>query len=97
VKLAGGSPHEALLVSENAIGTDQNVKFVFVLGKDNKVEYRAVQLGRALQGLRIVSKGLAPGDVIVINGLQRVRPGTPVTPKKVTMGAGLPQPLTVDG
>jgi RND family efflux transporter MFP subunit len=97
VQLLGTGAREVILVEERAIGTDQTQNFVLVLGAENKVEYRAVQLGRALQGLRIVSKGLAPGDVIVINGLQRVRPGTPVTPKKVTMGAGLPQPLTVDG
>ena len=97
VQLLGTGAREVILVEERAIGTDQTQNFVLVLGAGNKVEYRAVQLGRALQGLRIVSKGLAPGDVIVINGLQRVRPGTPVTPKKVTMGAGLPQPLTVDG
>jgi len=65
---------------------------VLVLGAGNKVEYRPVQLGRAMQGLRIVNKGLNPGDIVVVNGLQRVRPGTPVTPKQVTMGAGLPQP-----
>jgi RND family efflux transporter MFP subunit len=97
VQLLGTGARDVILVEERAIGTDQTQNFVLVLGAENKVEYRAVQLGRALQGLRIVSKGLAAGDVIVINGLQRVRPGTPVTPKKVTMGAGLPQPLTVDG
>lgn len=97
VQLLGTGARDVILVEERAIGTDQTQNFVLVLGAENKVEYRAVQLGRALQGLRIVSKGLGPGDVIVINGLQRVRPGTPVTPKKVTMGAGLPQPLTVDG
>jgi RND family efflux transporter MFP subunit len=97
VQLLGTGARDVILVEERAIGTDQTQNFVLVLGAGNKVEYRAVQLGRALQGLRIVSKGLGPGDVIVINGLQRVRPGAPVTPKKVTMGAGLPQPLTADG
>lgn len=97
VQLLGTGEREVILVEERAIGTDQTQNFVLVLGAGNKLEYRAVQLGRALQGLRIVNKGLNAGDVIVINGLQRVRPGAPVTPKKVTMGAGLPQPLTVDG
>jgi RND family efflux transporter MFP subunit len=93
VQLLGSAEHEAILIEERAIGTDQTQNFVLVLGADNKVEYRPVQLGRALQGLRIVSKGLQPGETIVVNGLQRVRPGSPVTPKRVTMGAGLPPPM----
>ena len=92
VQLLGIGERDAILVEERAIGTDQTQSFVLVLGAENKVEYRPVQLGRAMQGLRIVNKGLQPGDVVVVNGLQRVRPGTPVTPKQVTMGAGLPQP-----
>ena len=99
VQLLGIGERDAVLIEERAIGTDQTQNFVLVLGAENKVEYRPVQLGRALQGLRIVNKGLQAGETIVVNGLQRVRPGTPVTPKKVTMGAGLPQPpsLTTDG
>lgn len=98
VQLLGSGAREAILIEERAIGTDQTQNFVLVLAAENKVEYRAVQLGRALQGLRIVSKGLKPGDIIVVNGLQRVRPGTQVAPKQVTMGAGLPQAtLTTDG
>jgi membrane fusion protein, multidrug efflux system len=70
---------------------------VLVLGAGNKVEYRPVELGRALQGLRIVRKGLKPGEIVVVNGLLRVRPGTEVTPKRVTMGAGMPGPTTTAG
>jgi multidrug efflux system membrane fusion protein len=95
VQLLGIGERDAILIEERAIGTDQTQTFVLVLGPENKVEYRPVQLGRALQGLRIVNKGLQPGDIVVVNGLQRVRPGTPVTPKQVTMGAGLPQPPTL--
>ncbi len=97
VQLLGSAEHEALLIEERAIGTDQTQNFVLVLGADNKVEYRPVQLGRATQGLRIVTKGLKPGETIVVNGLQRVRPGTQVTPKRVTMGAGLPTPQVAGG
>lgn len=97
VQLLGSGERESILIEERAVGTDQTQSFVLVLGTDNKVEYRPVQLGRALQGLRIVNKGLAAGDVIVVNGLQRVRPGTQVAPKQVTMGAGLPQPATSSG
>lgn len=94
VQLLGSSEHEAILIEERAIATDQTQNYVLVLGAGNKVEYRPVQLGRALQGLRIVRKGLKTGETVVVNGLQRVRPGTQVTPKQVTMGAGMPQPTT---
>jgi RND family efflux transporter MFP subunit len=89
VQLLGIGEREAILIEDRAIGTDQTQNFVLVLGADNKVEYRPVQLGRGLHGLRIVNTGLKPGETIVVNGLQRVRPGTPVTPKRTTMG--LPQ------
>jgi RND family efflux transporter MFP subunit len=95
VQLLGIGERDAILIEERAIGTDQTQSFVLVLGAENKVEYRPVQLGRALQGLRIVNKGLQPGDIVVVNGLQRVRPGTQVAPKQVAMGAGLPQPPTL--
>jgi multidrug efflux pump subunit AcrA (membrane-fusion protein) len=95
VQLLGAAERDAVLIEERAIGTDQTQNFVLVLGADNKLEYRPVNLGRALHGLRIVNKGLKPGEIIVVNGLQRVRPGTQVTPKRTTMG--LPRPLTSDG
>jgi hypothetical protein len=69
------------------VGTDQSQNFVLVLGPDNKLEYRAIQAGRIVDGLRIVRKGLKPDDVIVISGLQRVRPGAQVKPNMTTMGA----------
>jgi hypothetical protein len=62
-----------------------NQKYVFVLGKNNTIEYRPVKLGPMTDGLRVVHDGLHDGDVIVVNGLQRVRPGAAVTPKKVSM------------
>jgi membrane fusion protein, multidrug efflux system len=55
------------------------------LGAGNKIEYRRVKLGRVIDGLRIVREGLKPGDVIVVNGAQRVHPGVVVNPQKVTM------------
>jgi RND family efflux transporter MFP subunit len=89
VQLLGSAERDAVLIEERAVGTDQTQNFVLVLGPENKVEYRPVQLGRGLRGLRIVTKGLNAGDIIVVNGLQRVRPGMQVTPKRTTMG--LPQ------
>ncbi|GGX77879.1 efflux RND transporter periplasmic adaptor subunit [Massilia dura] len=89
VQLSGGTrtggAARALLIHDRAVSTDQDRKFVFVIGKDGKAEYRPVVLGPAADGLRIVRKGLAPGEKIVVGGLQRVRPGAPLQPKLVPM------------
>lgn len=86
VQLAGsGNASNALLINERAVSTDQNRKFVFVVDKDNKAEYRPVVLGPMIDGLRVVRDGLKPGEKIVVNGLQRVRPGAPITPNVVAM------------
>ncbi|HEX6832864.1 MAG TPA: efflux RND transporter periplasmic adaptor subunit, partial [Rudaea sp.] len=87
IKLVGGEAHDSILIDERAVGTDLGKKFVLALKKDNTVEYRPVTLGPSIEGLRIVSQGLNPGDVIVVNGLQHVRPGSPVTPQRVAMQA----------
>ncbi len=83
VRVRMGQPkaETKLLISERAIGTDQDKKFVFVVGADNKVEYRPVSLGDTSDGLRIITSGLNAGDRIIVNGLQRVRPGAVVDPK----------------
>jgi RND family efflux transporter MFP subunit len=80
--------YAALLVEEKAIGTDQNQKFVLTLSPTNTVEYRPVILGPAINGKRVVRQGLKPGEQIVVNGTQRVRPGMPVTPQEATVAAG---------
>ena len=80
----------ALLVSERAVGTDQNKRFVMVVGEDSKAAYREVTLGGTANGQRIVLSGLKPGERIIVNGLQRIRPGTLVAPQpapQVAMGA----------
>lgn len=76
---------EALLVNERAVGTDQNKKFVMVVGNDNKAAYREVTLGAHVDGLRIVTTGLKPEERVIVNGLQRVRPGAVVEPQPVAM------------
>jgi RND family efflux transporter MFP subunit len=86
VQLLGSSEYSAILIDDRAVNTDQNQKYVFVLGANNQVEYRRVKLGRVIDGLRIVREGLKAGDVIVVNGAQRVHPGITVTPQTVTMG-----------
>src|SRR5438105_4163802 len=74
--------HSALFVDERAIGTDQAQKFVLTLSSTNTVEYRPVKLGPVVEGKRIVRSGLNAGELVVVNGLQRVRPGMPVTPQE---------------
>jgi len=73
--------HAALLVEERAIGTDQGQKYVLSLSSSNTVQYRAVKLGPDVNGKRIIRDGLQAGEQIVVNGLQRVRPGMPVAPQ----------------
>lgn len=85
VRLVGSATYEGILIDDKAIGTDLNNKFVLVLTEQNTVEYRAVKLGEKLNALRIIKSGLAPNDQIVVNGLQRVRPGAAVTPIVVDM------------
>ncbi|RFP16279.1 MULTISPECIES: efflux RND transporter periplasmic adaptor subunit [unclassified Duganella] len=86
VQLAGSTgAKSALMINDRAISTDQNRKYVFVVDKDNKAEYRPVTLGPAIDGLRVVRDGLKAGEKIVVNGLQRVRPGAPITPTVVAM------------
>jgi RND family efflux transporter MFP subunit len=86
VKLMGSNQYDALLINDSAVGTDQTVRYVLVVGADNKVQYRPVKLGPIIDGLRVITEGLKPGETIVVNGLQRVRPGSPVTPERVAMG-----------
>src|SRR5437667_6962778 len=74
--------HSALFVDERAIGTDQAQKFVLTLSSTNTVEYRSGKLGPVVDGKRIVRSGVHHGEKIVVNGLQRVRPGMPVTPQE---------------
>jgi membrane fusion protein, multidrug efflux system len=75
----------ALLVSERAVGTDQDKRFVMVVGADNKAAYREVKLGAHVGGLRIVTSGLQAQERVIVNGLQRVRPGAVVDPQPVPM------------
>ena len=85
IQLLGSGKFDAVLVQDGAIGTDQDRKFVYVLKPDSTVEYRTVELGRIVEGLRVIKKGVAPGDEVVINGLQRIRPGIKVTATITTM------------
>ncbi|WP_373293922.1 efflux RND transporter periplasmic adaptor subunit [Alteromonas halophila] len=85
LKLAGESDEKGILIADKAINTDLNNKYVLVIDKENKAQYRAVTLGDKVGELRIIEGGLEQGDEIVVAGLQRVRPGAPVAPNPVKM------------
>ena len=102
VQLLASNEYSAILIDDRAVNTDQSQKYVLLLGANNTVEYRRVKLGRIIDGLRIVREGLKPGDVIIVNGAQRVHPGITVTPQKVLMGtdegaAGAAAPVAAAG
>jgi RND family efflux transporter MFP subunit len=78
VKLVASQPLTAIMVEDRAVGTDRDTKFVYVLGPDSTIAYREVHLGRLVDGLRVVTDGVKPGELIVVNGLRRVQPGAKV-------------------
>jgi len=86
IRLPIGEPHSAILVIDRAISSDQGIKFVYVVDKDNKVEYRRVTT-TSLQddGLRVVTEGLKPDEWVVVSGLQQVRPRMSVHPDQGPM------------
>jgi RND family efflux transporter MFP subunit len=85
IRIQASDPYKALLITDRAIGTNQGQKYVYVVGKDNKVAERPVKLGQLDGGLRVVREGLGPDDWVVVKGMQRVREGTEVTRKEATM------------
>jgi multidrug efflux system membrane fusion protein len=85
LKLVSGGAYRAALVDDRAIGTDLGRRFVFVVDDRNVVQYRPVEIGRFDDGLREVTSGLELGDVVIVNGLQRVRPGVAVAATQVAM------------
>lgn len=86
VRVPVSDSYQALMVSEVSLGTDQGQKYVLVVNDKNEVERRFVKPGPLQDdGLRVISAGLKPGEWIVVNGLQRARPGKPVTPQRAEM------------
>ncbi len=79
IKLETGAQKDRVLISDQSIGTDQGRRYVLVVDKDNKTEYRPVELGAEIDGLRVIEQGLQPGERIVVKGL--VRPGMQLTPQ----------------
>lgn len=85
LRLPGGTAYRSLLIQDRAVGTDLDKRYVYVVDANGAVQYRVVQLGPIVDGLRVVRSGLAATDVVVINGLQHVRPGAQIQPVKVSM------------
>lgn len=95
MRVPASPPYEAPQVNDRAIGTDQSQKFLLVVNDKNEVEYRPVTLGPVIGGLRVIRDGVKPGEWVVIDGLQRARPGAKVTPQRSEMpGAGGPPPAS---
>ena len=78
-------PRKSLMVTERAIGTDQGLKFVYIVNDQNVAERRDVKLGRLSDGLQVIQGGLKPEDWVIVNGIQRVRDGAKVEPKRISM------------
>jgi multidrug efflux system membrane fusion protein len=85
IRIPVSQPYKALLITDRAIGTDQGLKYVYVVDSDNLAKRRDVQLGRLWDGLRVIEKGLEPGDQVIVNGIQSVRPEMKVDPKPSEM------------
>ncbi|CAA9309277.1 MAG: RND efflux system, membrane fusion protein [uncultured Lysobacter sp.] len=93
VQLQGGAERRALLIDDRAVLTDQDRKYVYVLGAKNTAERRDVVLGRMADGLRMVESGLTAADRVIVHGVQKVFfPGMPVVPQQIAMGAPPPSP-----
>lgn len=85
LRLGNAKAEPVLAIDEQAIGTDQDRRYVLVVGEDSKAMYRAVTLGATVDGKRVVTAGLKSGERIVVNGLQRIRPGALVAPQLAAM------------
>jgi membrane fusion protein, multidrug efflux system len=91
LRVIGEHTYRGALIDERAIGTDLDRKYVLIVDENDVAQYRAVQLGRSVDGLRVVAAGLHAGERVIINGLQRVRPGMPVAATEAPQQDGSPQ------
>jgi multidrug efflux system membrane fusion protein len=85
VRVPGSGKYSALLIPDQAIGTDLGQKFVFVINHQDTVEYRPVKLGPMIDGLRVVREGIQPKDWVVVNGLMSIRQGAKVVPNRAQL------------
>ncbi|UCB49033.1 MAG: efflux RND transporter periplasmic adaptor subunit [Deltaproteobacteria bacterium] len=80
-----GEREEALMVTERAIGADQGGRYLLAVNSENVVEKRLIRMGQLVDGLRVIEEGLQPGDWVIVNGIQRARPGAKVDPERTEM------------
>jgi len=85
LRLPGSGQYQAILVPDEAIGSDQSQKFVFLVDGESKAQYRTVKIGPLIDGLRVVREGVGPEDRVIVAGLQRVRPGVKVDAQQETI------------
>jgi RND family efflux transporter MFP subunit len=81
IRVAIGTPYQAILINERALGSDQDVKYVYVVNNQDQVVRRDLKLGSDQDGLRVIAEGLTPNERVIVSGIQRVLPGIVVTPK----------------
>ncbi|WP_244641892.1 efflux RND transporter periplasmic adaptor subunit [Chelatococcus reniformis] len=87
VRVPGSRPYKAVLIPDEALGSDQSRRIVYTIGAENKIVTKPVRTGPRIDGYRVIRDGLGPDDVIVVNGLARARPGTQVSPKMTELPA----------
>ena len=94
IRLVGGGATQVLLVDDKAVLTDQDRKYVYVVGEGNRAQRKNVVTGRMADGLRVIASGLEPVDRVVVHGVQKIFfPGAPLNPRDIEMGAPPPEPL----
>jgi RND family efflux transporter MFP subunit len=90
LRLPGSGRYRATLLPDEAIASDQSQKYVFVVDRESKAQYRPVKIGPLVDGLRVVREGVTPDDWVVVAGLQRARPGLTVDAQRDTISLPLP-------
>jgi multidrug efflux system membrane fusion protein len=94
VRVPTSPPYQALLINPEAVGTDQNLRYVFVVDEDNKIVRHNVKPGTLQDGLQVITEGLKPGERVIVQGLQRVQQGATVNPTLVSMPEPAPGSLS---
>lgn len=92
LRVRSGAPYPALLLPDRAIGTDQAQRFIWVMNRNNQVEYRKIELGAHIGRTRVIRKGLTAGEWVVVEGLQKLRPGIQVNPERISLAESQQEP-----
>ncbi len=89
MRVRGSAPYPAILVPDRAIGTDQAQRFIWVVNQESQVEYRKVELGAHIGQSRVITQGLKPEEWVVIEGIQKLRPGIKVTSERISLAGAM--------